>query len=90
MNRTLGLERECPDLCAELLPWSARLMIPYTYHICTIAIKVGATEASNEPRMKRAAISPPKPRAAVMPHRVAPQQKTITAQNLPIGNLTKK
>jgi hypothetical protein len=67
-----------------------RRLVHYTYHICTIAINVGATDASKEPRTKRAAINPPKLRAAVMPHSVAPQQKTITAQNLPIGNLTKK
>lgn len=60
------------------------------YHICTMAMKVGATDASNDPRMKRVAIRPPKSRAAAIPQRVAPQQNTITAQNLPIGNLTRK
>lgn len=58
------------------------------YHIWTIAMKVGATEASKDPRRNLAAIKPPKSRAAVIPHRTAPQQKTIVAQNFPIKGIS--
>lgn len=50
------------------------------YHICTSAMKVGATEASKDPRMNLAAIKPPKSLAAVMPQSVAPSNRSVRAQ----------
>lgn len=47
------------------------------------------TEASNAPSNNLAAISPPKPFAAVIPHNTAPQQNTIVAQNFPTGSFTR-
>jgi hypothetical protein len=47
------------------------------------------TADSKIPRNSRETRSPVKLCAAVMPHRMAPQAKTIKAKNLPTGNLTR-
>jgi hypothetical protein len=54
-----------------------------------MATKVGATAASKIPRKSLETRRPVKLWAATMPQRIAPQQKTMNARNLPIGNLTR-
>ena len=48
------------------------------------------TADSKAPRKKRVAMRPLKFLASAMKLRTAPQQKTITPANLPVGSLTKK